>query len=240
MTSSLSTTTAAIFAGGLGTRLRSAVADRPKVLAEVNGRPFLSFLLDQLAAAGLRRVVLCTGYMAEQVSDAFGDSYGPMQLRYSPEPSPLGTGGALRLALELFESDPVLVLNGDSYCTADIPAFWDRHRETGATGSMILTEVEDVSRYGQVAVDAQDAVLSFQEKGGAGGRGWINAGVYLFAREIVSSIPSNAAVSLEKEVLPSWIGNGLYGFQTGSRLLDIGTPESYAAAARFFAGELPE
>ena len=108
--------TAAILAGGLGTRLRSVVKDRPKVLAEIRGVPFLTYLLDQLAAAGVRDVVLCTGYMGEQVRSAFGDSYGGMCLSYSQESSPLGTAGALRLALPLFKSSSVLVMNGDSFC----------------------------------------------------------------------------------------------------------------------------
>lgn len=238
--SQLSQTTAAVFAGGLGTRLRSAVADRPKVLAEVEGRPFLAYLLDQLVAAGTRKVVLCTGYMAEQVAETFGDAYRSLELAYSREESPLGTGGALRLAADHFESDPVLVLNGDSYCTADLTAFRAWHADRGARDSMVLCQVPDVSRYGQVVVDEAGAVTSFREKGGDTGPGWINAGVYLFSRELVQSIPSDTAVSLEKEVMPARIGNGLYGQQTASRLLDIGTPASYAAAARFFAGELPE
>src|SRR5438094_528454 len=96
---------AVILAGGLGTRLRSAVADRPKVMAEVCGRPFLAHLLDQLAGQGVRRVVLCTGYRGEQVEAAFGDAYGALALDYSPEPEPLGTGGALRLALPRVAAD---------------------------------------------------------------------------------------------------------------------------------------
>src|SRR5215210_9346159 len=102
---SLGDVTAVILAGGLGTRLRSAVADRPKVMAEIHGRPFLAYLLDQLFAAGVGRVVLCTGYMGEQVSSFFGESYGPLRLTYSRESAPLGTGGALRLALPHLDSD---------------------------------------------------------------------------------------------------------------------------------------
>ena len=121
--STLANTTAVILAGGLGTRLRDAVANRPKVLAKVGPRPFLSYLLNQLAAAGIRHVVLCTGYMGQMVREAFGSKYRTMTLEYSLEPAPIGTAGALRLALPLLRSDPVLVMNGDSYCEADLGAF---------------------------------------------------------------------------------------------------------------------
>lgn len=241
MTSHLSSVTAAIFAGGLGTRLRSAVADRPKVLAEVLGRPYLSFLLDQVAKAGVRHCVLCTGYLGEQVEAAFGGTYRSLELTYSREESPLGTGGALRYALPHLRSDPVLVLNGDSYCHADLAAYWRSHRERGAVGSLLLTEVADTSRFGQVVVDETGALTSFREKqSAAGGAGWINAGVYLLAQELIAGIPPDRVVSLETEVLPSWIGRGLYGHPAAGPFLDIGTPESYAAAARFFADHASE
>src|SRR5207249_4136291 len=107
--------TAAILAGGLGTRLRSVVADRPKVLATVAGRPFLSHLLEQLEASGIRETILLVGFGAGQVRSAFGTRFGDMALSYSVEPEPLGTGGALRNALGHFACDDVLLLNGDSF-----------------------------------------------------------------------------------------------------------------------------
>ncbi|MGB9105690.1 MAG: HAD-IIIA family hydrolase, partial [Terriglobales bacterium] len=115
--------TAAVLAGGLGKRLQSVISDRPKVLAPVAGRPFLAYLLEQLVQAGAGKAVICTGHLAEQVRATFGGSFGPMPLIYSQEQQPLGTAGALRQALPLLDSDPVLVLNGDSYCDVDIAAF---------------------------------------------------------------------------------------------------------------------
>ncbi len=108
--------TAAVLAGGLGTRLRGVLADCPKVLAPVKGKPFLAYLLEHLAGQGLRDVVLCVGYGSEQVEAVFGRSYAGLRLAYSCEPAPLGTAGAVRLALPMLESDPVLVMNGDSFC----------------------------------------------------------------------------------------------------------------------------
>ena len=182
------------------------------------------------------RVVLCTGYMAEMVEDTFGAAHGPLALSYSREPEPLGTGGALRLALPELGSDPVLAVNGDSYCHADLAAMWRERSRRGAEAAMLLTEVPDVSRYGCVAVGPDEAVTSFVEKGGAEGPGLINAGVYVLPRARIEAIPADRPVSLEKEVLPLLVGKGLYGHRAAGPFLDIGTPASYAAAERFFAG----
>jgi NDP-sugar pyrophosphorylase family protein len=229
--------TAAILAGGLGTRLRPAVGDRPKVLAEISGRPFLTFLFDQLLHAGIRRVVLCTGYLGEQVRAAFGDSYGSLHLLYSQETFLLGTAGALRLALPLLESESVLVMNGDSYCELDLQAFWTWHRGRQATASLALAQLSDTRRYGRVEVDAEGTVLSFYEKGYTDEPGWVNAGIYLLQRSLLLKIPAKGAVSLERELFPVWIGYGLYGYRSKGRFLDIGTPEDYAEVQEFFASQ---
>ena len=117
----------AILAGGLGTRLRPAIGEQPKVVADVGGRPFLAWLPDQVAAAGFRDSVLCVGWRADQVEAAIGHAHGPLRLRYSRETSPLGTGGALRRALPLLEGDRAMVMNGDSACDADLVAAWTWH-----------------------------------------------------------------------------------------------------------------
>jgi D-glycero-alpha-D-manno-heptose 1-phosphate guanylyltransferase len=231
----LSITNAAVLAGGLGTRLRSVVADTPKVLATIHRRPFLAHLLDQLAAAGIRKAVMCTGYRGEQIQLAFGDDYHGMQLVYSRETAPLGTGGALRLALPLIESDSVLVMNGDSYCDVPLPAVAKWHLGRRAEATMVLAAVDDTRRYGRVVVGKDNEVLAFEEKGAAAASGWINAGIYFLSRRFVEGIPPDGAVSIEREVFPGWIGRGLLGYPNTGRFLDIGTPESYAAAEEFFA-----
>lgn len=233
----LSHITTAILAGGFGTRLRSALADRPKGLAEIRGRPFLTYLLDQLASVGVRYVVLCTGYLGEQVHSCFGDSYESLHLVYSQELSPLGTAGALRLAMPLFKSDPVLVMNGDSFCKADLRTFATWHSTHHSDATLLLTEVPDTRRYGQVNVDHEGFVQSFQEKGGKSESGWINAGIYLLSLRLLLTIPESRPVSLEREIFPNWIGRGLYGHRNPGDFLDIGTPEAYAEADLFFASE---
>jgi histidinol-phosphate phosphatase family protein len=230
----LSGLTVAVLAGGLGTRLRSVVADRPKVLADIHGRPFLAYLLDQLAGAGCRCVVLCTGYLGEQVSRVFGRSYGPLEIRYSQEQEPRGTGGALKLAIENFNSDPVLVMNGDSFCGIDLKAYWNWHCRQQATASVALTRVMRNERYGLVKLDSGDRIVEFSEKK-TGGEGWINAGIYFLSQELLRAIPKTGSVSLERDIFPQWVGRGLYGYRGAAPFLDIGTPEDFGVAENFFA-----
>ncbi len=228
--------TGAILAGGLGTRLRPRIADRPKVLAPVRGRPYLAYLLDQLAAAGVRRVVLLTGYLAEQVRQTVGDAHAGMRLAYSVEPVPLGTGGALRHALPYLSSPTCLLLNGDSFCAAPLPDFADFHRRRAADASMVLVRRRDCSRFGRVHLSPDGRVLRFEEKPPDGGPGWINAGVYLLQRALIEEIPPDRPLSLERDLLPGWLGRRrLWALPCRGRFLDIGTPESYARAEAFFA-----
>ena len=235
MSEELQRLTAAILAGGLGTRLRPVVAARQKAVAEVGGRPFLLHLLDQLADAGLGRVVVCAGYRAEDVHASAGTEYRGLSLFYSEEPAPLGTAGALRFALNLLESDPVLVMNGDSYCDADLQSLWETHRARGANATLVVRQIDDTTQSGRVTFDDRGTITSFIEKGAAVGPGWINAGIYLLGRALIESIPVGQPVSIERETFPAWIGRGLFACPTRGKFMDIGTPDSYAAAQGFFS-----
>ena len=224
--------------GGLGTRLRKSVPDRPKALADVAGRPFLSYALDRLAEAGITRVVLCTGYRGEQIQQTFGATYATMRLRYSRESTPLGTAGALRHALPLLDAEVVLAMNGDALWKLDLEAFWQWHVRRGASASIVLARAADTSRYGRVQVYRLGRVQAFEEKsalrvGTTGGLGWINAGAYLLHRQVIERIPDGRPVSIEREIFPTLVGRGLYGYRSRGRFLDIGTPESYRMAERF-------
>jgi NDP-sugar pyrophosphorylase family protein len=226
---------AVILAGGAGTRLRSVVADRPKSMALIHGRPFLSYLLDELSRQGLRHVVLSTGYMAGTITAEIGKTHRGMTVEYSHEAMPLGTAGAFRLALPLLKSDPVLAMNGDSFCQADLAEFLSEHVSRKASASLVTTPLPDVERYGQVRADAAGRVTEFLEKGTFRGAGSINAGIYLLSRAFLESIPTGRMVSIEREVFPAWLGRGLYASPLERRFIDIGTPESYAAAEEFFS-----
>jgi NDP-sugar pyrophosphorylase family protein len=232
----LSSITAAILAGGQGTRLQSVVVDCPKVLAEVGGRPFLSYLLDQVVEAGVREVVLCTGYRADQVREAFGDKYGSLRLFYSEEDVQLGTAGALRHASSLLKSESVLVMNGDSFVDADLRDFWIWHCALGADATVMVVKVQDSGRYGLVQMDVGGHLIGFTEKGEKHEPGWINAGIYLLRHAFLDRITAVGVVSLERDVFPTCIGQGLYAYQNHGGFLDIGTPEAYASAESFFAG----
>jgi D-glycero-alpha-D-manno-heptose 1-phosphate guanylyltransferase len=229
--------TAAILAGGLGTRLRPAIDGIPKVLAPVNGRAFITYLLEQLARAGVPRAVLLTGYQADQVRQTLGDTYDAMKLSYSVEAASLGTAGALRQALSKLKTDSLLLLNGDSYCDVDIQRLQTTHRRRRADLTMALIRVPDTTRFGRVKTSANGQLTHFGEKQAHAGPGWINAGVYVLDRSLITKIPAKQALSLERDVLPAWIKSGhCFGFKTKGRFLDIGTPASYAGATFFFRG----
>jgi NDP-sugar pyrophosphorylase family protein len=235
--SELSNITAVILAGGLGTRLRSVVADRQKVSVEICGRPFLTYIFDQLLGIRVNRAVLCTGYQGDRIKEAIGNAYKSLTIGYSQEYSPLGTAGALRNAFSNINGDQILVLNGDSYFETDITAFWTWHQSKGAAGSLLLTTVADTRRYGKVETDVQGNIVRFNEKGVNSGPGLINAGIYILSKQFLFSIPSGKRVSLEQEMFPLWIGQKFYGYSSKGRFIDIGTPEDYARAASFFKGK---
>jgi NDP-sugar pyrophosphorylase family protein len=224
----------AILVGGVGTRLKPVVNDRPKVMALINDRPFLTYILDQINDAGLKDVILCAGYMGKYLESEMGQTYRNLSLRYSYEYEPLGTGGALRNAHDLINSDTILIMNGDSYCQYNLGEYWSFYEQNNAFASILLTFVSDTSRYGRIRINDHNHVLAFEEKGSFTGPGWINAGIYLIDRETISGIPGKRFVSLEKEIFPSLIGKQLYGFMNDGLFLDIGTPDDFAKAGAFF------
>jgi len=231
---SLSEATGVILAGGLGTRLRLSVTDRPKVMAEVKGRPFITYLLDQLYKAGITKIVISTGYMADFIERTLGNSYKGLDIVYSRENKPLGTGGALKLAGQYMNGGYALVMNGDSFIEYDVQRFFNWHVMKRASMSMVLAWVDNVNRFGSIKVNAEDDVNCFVEKGNISGSGLINAGVYLMKQEIVDTIPDETPFSLEKQFFPYLVGRGLYGYQTSERFIDIGIPESFDKAQSFF------
>ena len=231
-----------VLAGGLGTRLWPAVADRPKALAPVGGRPFLDLLLAWLHGQGARRVVLALGHMADQVEARLGDlcsRYPGLELRASVEPGPLGTGGALRLCLPLLRSDPVLVANGDSLAEADLAGFLAAFLAVAdAPAGRVAVGVPDASRYGRLELSAEGRVLRFAEKDPASAApAPINGGVYLVRRGLLLERlpPAGAAGSLERDLLGRLPPGAALAFPGSGRFVDIGTPESLAAAAEILA-----
>jgi NDP-sugar pyrophosphorylase family protein len=223
-----------ILCGGLGTRLRSVVSDRPKSMALIHGRPFLDLLVDQIVGYGFRRVILCVGYRAEFIKTHFA-ARTDCEMLFSEEPKSLGTAGALRLAVPLLKTPTVLVLNGDSYCSIDAAALIDFHRRKKAIGTLILLPAAEGRAGGVVTVDEhdRDRVTEFVEKPAPGVSGHFNAGIYVFERRAFDAIPEATACSLEMDVLPS-LRPHLYGFHMKAPLYDIGTPDGLHAFTDFY------
>jgi NDP-sugar pyrophosphorylase family protein len=235
--SDLSQITAVILAGGLGTRLRQVVPDHPKVMVEINGQPFVYYLLDQLVETEIERVIISTGYKAEIIEKNIGPFYKDKQINYSREEEPLGTGGALKLATQTVDSKWCLVMNGDSYTKFDPILLLMNHKNSDANITIVIKKVEDSSRYGSIEMNAEHEIVCFKEKESAGGPGLMNAGVYLIEMGILDKIPNKTPCSLEYDFFPSMIGKGIYGFEIDSKFIDIGTPKSYAQAEKFFGGK---
>lgn len=221
-----------VLCGGLGTRLLPVVQDRPKGLAVISGRPFLDILVDELLRQGLRRLILCVGHGADQIVAHFRGRTDA-EFVFSIENQPLGTGGALRHALPQVRSNPVAVVNGDSFCPVDYGAVLAFHQERASQGTVVVTKPAGRRDVGAIALGADGRLLSFAEKSDHPDprSKWVNAGIYLMPRGLIEAIPEGVASSLEREVLPHVIATGAYyGFRASGQLIDIGTPERYAAA----------
>jgi mannose-1-phosphate guanylyltransferase len=186
-----------VLCGGPGTRLKSVTGAAPKALASVSGRPFLEVLFRQLKRHGARRVILAVGYQRDAIRTHFGPESTGLDLEYSVEASPLGTGGALRNAADLVEADDVLIMNGDSYTDADLCQFLASYRESGADVSLLVVPADGRSDCGSVGVDANGRLTDFQEKSGE--QRYVNAGVYLTRAGLLLEIPEGRQVSLETE-----------------------------------------
>jgi D-glycero-alpha-D-manno-heptose 1-phosphate guanylyltransferase len=209
--------------------------DGPKPLATVGDRPFLELLVRQLASNGVNRLVMCTGYKGQSIREEFGDGHQlGVSIEYSLEPNPLGTAGAVKFAepFLLGESD-FLVMNGDSFVEVDFRRLIEVHEETGCLATMAVLEKKDKSRYGTVQVAPDGRVVGFAEKTQSESAGLINAGVYLFAREILDHVPEGPA-SLEKDIFPKILSQGICAVQQHGVFIDIGTPEDYQLAQTLF------
>jgi mannose-1-phosphate guanylyltransferase len=224
---------ALVLAGGEGTRLRPLTNTTPKPVMPLAGRPFLSFMLDWIRAHGVDEVILSCGFMSDAVKLVLGDIYDGMRLRYVIEEEPLGTAGPVRLALdEDVLEERLLVLNGDVLTDVDLTAELEQHVRNDALATLALYPVDDTSSYGVVPTGEDGAVQAFIEKGGGDApTNRINAGAYVIERALVEErIPAGRAVSFEREVFPSLVGEGLYGYEAAGYWIDIGTPERYLEA----------
>lgn len=229
---------AVILAGGMGSRLQDVVSDRPKPLAMIRGRPFLDILIDDLLTQGFRRIILCVGHQRQQIIDRYV-SRTDAEFLFSEERTLLGTGGAVRHAANLIASDPFLLLNGDSYCQVDFRKLLAFHHQHQASATIVVTDSRGRIDGGNIVLGADGRIQSFQEKTApvSNGPQVINAGVYALSRRLPFSWHQPDPLSLEREVFPLLAAEGqCHGFLVTSEVIDIGTPERYAAAQNQLPG----
>ena len=222
-----------ILCGGTGTRLRSVVHDRPKPMAEVQGRPFLDLLIAYFAGYGCRRFVLCTGHQGDRIRDYYAAS--DLEIAMSHETEPLGTAGAVAHAKDMIHSDPFLLINGDSHCPVDVAGLLAFHRSRQAQLTLVVTQSEDTKDQGRVIFGQNFRLIRFDEKDPEAGAGYVNAGIYLLEKIVLSQIPKEGRCSLEYDLLPRQVSRDTYVYVCDAPLIDIGTPERYAFARTFFA-----
>lgn len=233
---------AIILAGGFGTRLKQVVSDVPKPMASVNEQPFLNYILNYLTHFNIDRIVISTGYLHHKIEEYYANlmlphSWNGAEIIYSHEDEPLGTGGAIKLAMEKCLQQEILVLNGDSFFDINISQFYKQHIQSNSQHSMALREVENASRYGTVLLDESTRkIISFKEKSGLEVKGLINGGVYIINQNLFrSSTPHQTNFSIEKDFFEKQLyRQTILGFEFDGYFIDIGIPEDYERAQNEF------
>jgi len=222
---------AVILAGGRGTRLGEITKNKPKPMIDVNGRPFLEYVLNYLKAEGLAKAILAVGYKYEVIKNYFGNNFNGVKLIYSIEEKPLGTGGALKLAGDHIDNDIFFVLNGDTLFKIPLENLYSFHLLKKSKITIALKKISNCYRYGKVKLDDSSQIIKFIEKG-VQGPGLINGGIYVINYDIIKQIDSNITLSLEKDILPDYINKGLFGLVFNNYFIDIGVPIDYYKAIK--------
>mgnify|MGYP000739359097 CR=1 FL=1 len=219
---------AIVLAGGFGTRLQQVVSDLPKPMAPVAGKPFLEILLSELSKKGFKRIILSVGYMADKIISYFGDEFKGVELVYEIEDRPLGTGGAVKQALQHCKTDHVFVFNGDTYLDLDVDAAelkWQKNKAM----LIVAKEVSDTARYGRIVFEG-DRIVGFSEKG-VEGSGLINAGCYILPVSVLDDFELGSPFSLEVDFFAKVVQQQRIDvFVTNGHFIDIGIPEDYFRA----------
>ncbi|MFM7022515.1 MAG: nucleotidyltransferase family protein [Flavobacteriales bacterium] len=222
---------AVILAGGFGTRLQTVVADVPKPMAPVKGKPFLEYLLNYAIKQGIEHVVLSTGYKHEIIENYFGSYYKNISLSYAQEIAPLGTGGGIQLALKKCKESNVVVLNGDSFFDADLKALEEKHNEANSEFSIAAKKMYHFNRYGILQISGS-RITAFEEKRQVD-EGLINAGVYIIDREKFLALHLPEKFSMEKDYMEKYFAShSFHAFEFDGYFIDIGIPEDYERAQR--------
>ncbi len=225
---------AIILAGGLGTRLKGIIEDIPKPMAPINNQPFLQYLLNYLHNEGIEKVILSVGYKHHVISDYFGQVYKGMNLEYAIEDEPLGTGGAIALALQKSTQKNVFILNGDTLFPISLNNLYKFHIETGSEITLALKEIVNANRFGSVSLNEDKVITSFTEKSSAKNTS-INGGIYVLNKEKFNLRSFSDKFSFEKDYLEKIVfEHCISGVVFNKYFIDIGIPETYQKAQMDF------
>lgn len=223
-----------VLAGGLGTRLKSVVKDVPKPMANINGKPFLEYILNYLKFYNIEHVILAVGYKSNIIKEYFGNEFENLSITYSEEKELLGTGGAIKQALNFISSEDVLILNGDTFFNTDLKELYRFHKNKNSDLTLALKEMENFDRYGVIEIDKNYRITAFLEKKYRD-RGLINGGVYLLNKRFFQVLNLPKEFSFEKDFMEKYYKNfQFYGTVSNSYFIDIGIPEDYERAKRDF------
>jgi len=225
-----------ILCGGIGSRLRSIVSDRPKSMALINGRPFLDIIIKKLQQYNIKRIILCTGYGGEQIASHYNEKKDPLII-ISKEVQPLGTAGAIRNAFKYIKSENFFLLNGDSICNINYKELYDFHIEKNALITTAVSSLSDRLDVGVITLSENSCITNFNEKSEKKlsekqkQNRFVNTGIYVMKKNMIAELPLGIQISLEMEVLPNKVLEGnCYGYFTDSKLIDIGTPDRFYQA----------
>ena len=216
---------AIVLAGGLGTRLREVVKDIPKPMAPVNNKPFLEYILKYLKVQGIKKVVLAVGYKWEVIRDYFGTEYEGITLEYSVEEEQLGTGGAIKQALEKCADDNVFIINGDTYFNVDLRSMLRHHEQVKANLTIATKRMYEFERYGKIECK-NNRIVKFEEKR-FNVEGNINGGIYICERTLLD-LGQKIKFSFEKDIMERFVNERYFSaFESDAYFMDIGIPEDY-------------
>lgn len=224
-----------ILCGGKGSRLKKISGKVPKPMVKIGRRVFLDIIIDYLRKSGFKRIILGIGYQAQFIREYFKEHKpAGIEIIFSEEKKPLGTGGAVKKAKRLIKSDLFLVLNGDTFSEFNAAKFIKFCKQKKARSLILLKKAKAGQDYGAILIDKQSKITSFNEKPVSTAGNFVNGGVYLFSRNVFSEMPKQARFSLEYEFFPRMIGKGLYGYKESGFFIDIGTPDRYFSAKKYF------
>ncbi len=219
-----------ILCGGLGKRLRPVTGELPKVLAAVNGKPFLRILVEYIASQGGRRFILCTGYGAETVENDLKKSLPHLEIIFSREDEPLGTGGAIKKAASHVQSADFVAMNGDCFCTLSYGAMVDFHQQRKAVATIAVTEVKEMGDFGTIEFGKDERISAFKEKVRLNKPAYVNTGTYCLRCDVFSYVDTAEKFSIEYDFFPKLVGKNFFAYPTQGKFIDIGTPERYQQA----------